>query len=47
LCECKHLVSSQRTRHYLELTNRQAKIERDIIDVSHELAAGVKPTLPI
>jgi hypothetical protein len=34
------------TKRYLDLTNRQAEIERDIIDVSRELTAGVKPTLP-
>ncbi len=34
------------TKRYLDLTNRQAKVERDIIDVSRELTAGVKPTLP-
>lgn len=34
------------TKRYLELTNRQAEVERDIIDISRELTAGVKPTLP-
>jgi hypothetical protein len=34
------------TKRYLELTNRQAEVERDIIDVSRELTAGAKPTLP-
>lgn len=34
------------TKRYLDLTNLQAKVERDIIDVSRELTAGVKPTLP-
>lgn len=34
------------TRKYLELTNRQAKVEKDIIDLSRQIAAGDGPALP-
>jgi cell division protein FtsB len=34
------------TRKYLELTNRQAVVEKDIIDLSRQIAAGDGPTLP-
>lgn len=34
------------TRRYLELTNRQAVVEKEIIDLSREIAAGGKPALP-
>lgn len=34
------------TRKYLELTNRQAAVEKDIIDLSRQLAAGDGPALP-
>lgn len=34
------------TRRYLDLTNRQAEIERDIVDLSRAITAAVKPTLP-
>ena len=35
-----------RTRKYLELTNRQAVVEKDIIDLSRQIAAGDGPALP-
>jgi hypothetical protein len=35
-----------RTRKYLELTNRQAAVEKDIIDLSRQIAADGKPALP-
>ena len=34
------------TLRYLELTNRQAVVEKEIIDLSREIAAGGKPVLP-
>jgi len=34
------------TLRYLELTNRQAVVEKEIIDLSREIAAGGKPALP-
>jgi hypothetical protein len=34
------------TRKYLELTNRQAVVEKDIIDLSRQIAADGKPALP-
>ena len=34
------------TRKYLELTNRQAVVEKDIIDLSRQIAAGDGPALP-
>ncbi|HEY5380508.1 MAG TPA: hypothetical protein VIJ78_13370 [Pseudolabrys sp.] len=34
------------TRKYLELTNRQAELEREIIDLSRAITAAAKPTLP-
>lgn len=34
------------TRQYLELTNRLGDVERDIIDLSRQLAAGDGPALP-
>lgn len=34
------------TRKYLELTNRQAAVEKDIIDLSRQIAAGDGPALP-
>jgi cell division protein FtsB len=34
------------TRQYLELTNRQAAVEKDIIDLSRQIAAGDGPALP-
>lgn len=34
------------TRKYLELTNRQAGVEKEIIDLSRALLADSKPTLP-
>jgi phosphate uptake regulator len=34
------------TRKYLELTNRQAEVEKDIIDMSRQIAADSKPSLP-
>ena len=34
------------TRKYLELTNRQAAVESDIIDLSRQIAADGKPALP-
>lgn len=34
------------TRKYLDLTNRQAAVEKDIIDLSRQIAADGKPALP-
>jgi hypothetical protein len=34
------------TRKYLELTNRQAVVEKDIIDLARQIAAGDNPALP-
>jgi hypothetical protein len=34
------------TRRYLELTNRQAKVEREISDLTRAITAATKPTLP-
>lgn len=34
------------TRKYLELTNRQAEVEREIADLSRAITDSVKPTLP-
>lgn len=34
------------TLRYLELTNRQAAVEKEIIDLSREIAAGGMPSLP-
>lgn len=34
------------TRKYLELTNRLGDVERDIIDLSRQLAAGDGPAQP-
>jgi chromosome segregation ATPase len=34
------------TRKYLDLTNRQAAVEKDIIDLSRQIAADGKPSLP-
>lgn len=34
------------TRKYLELTNRQAELEREIIDLSRAITVGAKPALP-
>ncbi len=34
------------TRQYLELTNRQAVVEKDIIDLARQIAADGKPALP-
>ena len=34
------------TRKYLELTNRQAEVEKEIIDLSRAILADSKPTLP-
>lgn len=34
------------TRRYLELTNRQAELEREIADLSLAIAATTKPALP-
>lgn len=31
------------TRKYLELTNRQAEVEKDIIDLTRQIAADGKP----
>lgn len=34
------------TRRYLELTNRQAEVEQEIVDLSRAITAAAKPTLP-
>lgn len=34
------------TRKYLELTNRQAELEKEIIDLSRAITAATKSTLP-
>ena len=34
------------TRKYLELTNRQGTVEKDIIDLSRQIAAGDGSALP-
>lgn len=34
------------TRKYLDLTNRQAEVEKEIIDLSRAILADSKPTLP-
>ncbi|MDO8874982.1 MAG: hypothetical protein Q8M24_08520 [Pseudolabrys sp.] len=34
------------TRKYLDLTNRQAAVEKDILDLSRQIAAGDGPALP-
>ena len=34
------------TRRYLELTNRQAKVEIEIADLTRAITAAAKPTLP-
>ena len=34
------------TRKYLELANRQAELENEIIDLSRLIEAATKPTLP-
>jgi len=39
-------TDGQLTRKYLELTNRLGDVERDIIDLSRQLAAGDGPAQP-
>jgi len=34
------------TRKYLELTNRQAEVEREIADLARAITASASPTLP-
>lgn len=34
------------TRKYLELTNRQAELEKEIADLSRAITAAADPTLP-
>ena len=34
------------TRQYLDLTNRQAVVEKDIIDLARQIAADGEPPLP-
>ena len=35
-----------RTRQFLDLTNRQAEVEREIVALSQEILVATKPTLP-